>query len=252
LQVTTEKVGQAEDRVKSWPAAKELIAGGKEKPEKGAKKKLIAGGKGKPLEKAAKKKLEILGLDVTHFANVAGKFDQPRGLLGKTSFVAHLGDGATLEARLSRPAHAILLAFRPDGIEELCYPEREDEAPPLTDRPRYPSVSRGVNYGLTDGEGLQVFAVVASSKPLPSYKAWRSRLGQGPWKKFAAPPDVVWWDNGEQVAALTGPDHFNPRGKGQEVSGKTAVAALTDWLRQGPEVEAVAALGFAVLPKNRP
>jgi hypothetical protein len=41
------------------------------------------------------------------------------------------------------------------------------------------------------------------------------------------------------------------RAKGREVSGKTTVVELMDWLRQAPEVEAVAAVGFAVLPKDR-
>jgi tRNA A-37 threonylcarbamoyl transferase component Bud32 len=256
-------------------------------------------------------KVQVLSLDVKHFANVRGEFDQPHGLMGKDSFVAGLGDSVTVEARLSQPAYAYLIAFRPDGIEEVCYPEKEDEPPPRTDRPRYPSVSRGVNYGLNEGEGLQVFAVVVSSKPLPAYKEWRRsggiavnsiRMPDGqikpvvkyfglpkvsPWKKSEAPaalaastvgllgsppgegallaasalvlgrtlsptpPGVVWWDNGEEVVALTAEDPTGQRGKGQEVSGKTQVANLTDWLRQAPEAEAVAVVGFAVVPKDR-
>jgi hypothetical protein len=68
----------------------------------------------------------------------------------------------------------------------------------------------------------------------------------------ATPPGVVWWDNGEEVAALTAEDPTGRRAKGQEVGGKTLVVKLTDWLRQGADVEGVAAVGFAVLPKNRP
>jgi hypothetical protein len=29
-----------------------------------------------------------------------------------------------------------------------------------------------VGYGLNEGEGLQVFAGVVSSRPLPTYRAW--------------------------------------------------------------------------------
>jgi hypothetical protein len=36
------------------------------------------------------------------------------------------------------------------------------------------------------------------------------------------------------------------------VGGKSTVVRLTDWLRQAPEVEAVAVLGFAVLPRKGP
>jgi hypothetical protein len=66
----------------------------------------------------------------------------------------------------------------------------------------------------------------------------------------------VWWDNGEKVSALTDGRffHFHPDGKvvGKEVGGKALVVELTDWLRQGPGVEEVAAVGFAVLRRNGP
>jgi hypothetical protein len=191
-------------------------------------------------------------LDVKHFANVAGQFDQPRGLMGKNSFVARLGDSVTVEARLSQPAYAYLIAFRPDGIEEVCSPEREDEPPTLTDRPRYPnSESRQFNYGLDEGEGLQLFAVVVSRRPLPAYKTWRSQRREAPpWDRCATTPGVVWRDNGTEVDALTADDPTGQRAKGREVCGKTPVAKLTSWLRS-PEVEAVAAVGFAVGPKDK-
>jgi hypothetical protein len=99
---------------------------------------------------------------------------------------------------------------------------------------------------------LQVFAVVVSSRPLPSYKVWRAQRGKSPWKTAETPPGVVWRDNGEEIDALTFEDPTGQRGKGREVAGKKPVADLTDWLRQAPDVEAVAAVGFAVLPKRKP
>jgi hypothetical protein len=244
--------------------------------------------RGKRLPEAASAKPQVLSLDVKHFVNVNGENDWPRGVLGKASFATRRGDSVTVEARLSRPAYAYLIAFRPDGIDEVCFPENEDEPPPLTDRPRYPGpASRGVNYGLDEGEGLQVFALVVSSRPLPSYQEWRARKGTSPWQRFEAarlvlgastwglldspsgpgallaaaalfprrlpqpPPGVVWRDDGAEVDALTLEDPTGQRAKGREVSGKTTVAQLTDWLRQAPETEAVAAVGFAVLPKGK-
>jgi hypothetical protein len=62
----------------------------------------------------------------------------------------------------------------------------------------------------------------------------------------------VWRDDGANVLALTAEDPTGQRGKGQEVVGKTPVAALTDWLRHQPEAEAVAVIAFAVLPKGKP
>jgi hypothetical protein len=248
----------------------------------------IPRGRGKRFPEAASAKPQVLSLDVKHFANVNGKNDWPRGVLGKAAFATRRGDSVTVEARLSRPAYAYLIAFRPDGIEEVCFPEGEDEPPQWTDRPRYPSVSRGVHYGLDEGEGLQVFALVVSSRPLPPYKEWTARRGTSPWKRFEAarvvlvastlgllgspsgadallaaaalfpgrllpqtPPGVVWRDDGAEVDALTAEDPTGKRAKGREVSGKTTVVELMDWLRQAPEVEVVAAVGFAVLPKDR-
>jgi hypothetical protein len=113
-------------------------------------------------------------------------------------------------------------------------------------------VARARNYGLQEGEGLWVFAVVASSRSLPAYKEWRAQCKPSPWKKSVTPPGVVWWDNGEEVLALTFDNPTGQRGKGHTVRGRTPVAALTAWLRQCPGVEAVAAKGFAVLPKKEP
>jgi hypothetical protein len=62
---------------------------------------------------------------------------------------------------------------------------------------------------------------------------------------------VVWRDDGAEVDALTAEDPTGKRTKGREVSGKTTVVELMDWLRTAPEVEVVAAVGFAVLPKDR-
>jgi hypothetical protein len=72
-----------------------------------------------------------------------------------------------------------------------------------------------------------------------------------PWKQLAAPPGVVWRDDGTAVDALTAEDPEGERSKGQEVSGQAAVARLTDWLRQAADVETVMAVGFAVLPKEK-
>jgi hypothetical protein len=192
-----------------------------------------------------------VNLNVLHYANIGGQFDQPRGLLGRDSFATHRDDSVTVEAKLPRPAYAYLIAFRPDGTEELCFPEKDDEPPPLTDTPRYPSVSRGVNYGLNEGEGLQVFVLVLSQEKLPAYKEWRARCGASPWKKHPATQDVVWRDDGTDVEALTAAHPLGTRGKGQEISGKTPLAELADWLRRAPQIDTVAALGFPVLPKNK-
>jgi hypothetical protein len=193
--------------------------------------------------------LRVERLEITHFTTLPG-FDARRGVLGRDSFAAVLDDSVTVAARLSRPAYVYLVAYRPDGTEELCFPESEDEAPPRTEAPRYPSVSRGVNYGLNEGSGLQVFAVLASSEPLPAYKVWRARRGASPWKHAVMPPGTVWWDDGDVVEALT-IDNPLGRGKGKKVAGKTPLAELLDWLRAAPEADTVAGMAVAVLPKRK-
>jgi hypothetical protein len=201
--------------------------------------------------------LKIMGLRVEHSPTVRGPdgkdYRNPVGALGEKSFVTWFGDGVTVEAELSRPAYAYVIAYRPDGTEELCFPEREDEPPPLETRPRYPTgASRGKNIRLTEGTGLAVFAVVASSKALPSYRAWHDGRGESPWGKFHSPAGVVWVDDGTDIWSRTAEDAPGQRGKDQAVEGKSELAALTDWLRKAPEVEAVTAVGFTVLPRKAP
>jgi tRNA A-37 threonylcarbamoyl transferase component Bud32 len=200
-------------------------------------------------------RLRVLQLDVQHFANVmrfGKRFDEPHGVLGRNSFDTRVDDSVTIEATLSRAAYAYLIAFNPDGKEVVCYPENDDEEPEKTDRVRYPSVSRNVDYGLEEGEGMHVFAVVVSNKPLPPYKTWREGRKPSPWKeRLQTPPGVVWQDDGKVVEARTalGQDGGVGRGKGQEAQGKSPLVRLTDWLLASPQVEAVMVVGFRVGPK---
>src|SRR5262249_13787531 len=161
------------------------------------------------------------------FANIADKFADFRGVLGKKSFTPRLDDSVTLEGKLSRPAYCFLIAFRPNGTEEMCFPENEDEPPPLTDEPRYPALRRDEHYGLNEGTGLQVFALVASNRPLPAYSTWRAQLGSSPWDKHAVPGEVVWFDDGVFVETMTaaGADR-GERAKGQVLAGKTQLVQL--------------------------
>jgi serine/threonine protein kinase len=191
----------------------------------------------------------VLNLEVHHVANNGGQAYE-RGVLGKQSFATRRGDSVTVRGRLSAPAYAYLIAFRPDGVDEICFPEKEDEPPPLTDQPRYPSVSGAQEFGLDEGEGLEVFALVASAQPLPSYRQWKAQHGQAPWEKFVQiRPGVVLYDDGSGlVNRLTADDPSGQRGR-KEAADKTPLARLTSWLRQAPHIDAVAAVGFPVVPR---
>lgn len=199
-------------------------------------------------------RVAVLKFDVKHYANDkdadGNSGDRPMGLLGEKSFDTRLGDSVEVEVELSRPAYAYLIAFRADGGEEVLSPDSGDEAPLQSARLRYPPpAKRGVNYGLDEGIGLQAFAVVVSSRPLPSYNAWRQKRGPNVWGKHAASPGVVWQDQGDGMLDFTSTHPRSERGKDREIIGKTPLAQLTDGLRQAPDVETVATIGFAVLPK---
>jgi hypothetical protein len=173
-------------------------------------------------------------------------------LIGNRSFATLLGDQVTVVAKLSRPAYAYLIAFRPDGKAELCFPESEDEPPPLTDQPRYPSKDRNVRYGLSDGIGLMVFAVLASDLSLPAYKEWEAR-NNPKWGRAEGTVGEVWWDDGDLLDTLTPAGLVGGgRGKGEEARGRSAaVVRLTDSLKKGEQVDAVGSLGFVVEKRER-
>jgi len=176
------------------------------------------------------------------------------GIIGREAFGAATGDQVTVEAKLSRPAFAYLIAFAPNGQSELCFPDDEARVPRPTDRPRYPpgATERLKRYGLNEGAGLMAFAVLASDAPLPAYKDWA--VGKTPpWSRTAAPlhPGRVWWDDGQWAETLTpGGPVRGDRGKGEDAIGPIgAVTRLTDWLRAaGPPGAAAGAVGFVVGP----
>ncbi len=78
--------------------------------------------------------LRVKSLDIKHFHNTA-EGDVPKGILGQKSFSPRLGDRVQVVANLSRPGYAYIIAFRPDGVADLCFPEHEDQAPHTPTRP---------------------------------------------------------------------------------------------------------------------
>ena len=203
--------------------------------------------------------LAVKFISLQHYANKTPGKDvpevEPRGILGKDSFEVRLGDVLKVEIELYPPAYCYIVAFRPDGVVECIYPEpAESHKPPeMTDRPRYPSKSRGNYYGLTDGTGLWVFGVVASSKPLQSYQRAITRNKPPKLAGGISPANTVFWDDGKWVETLTkaGTDR-GTRGAGAKVQGPGAVTEAADWLKKlTADQDAVsAAIGFMVQPRN--
>ena len=197
------------------------------------------------------KPLQIVSINVEHFARVNPKEAEPRGLIGGRSFHPRRFDQVTVHAKLSRPAYAFVIVCRPDGKVELVFPNSEDEVPPLVDTPSYPSlaVARGERYGLSEGNGLWVFAVVGSDAPLPAYQDWRGRAALK-WVPAPGQPGIVWCDDGQRIEVRDehGELHRRDRGKGEKGDDNTlAVMRVTDSLRERVPKSTASAIGFTVL-----
>ena len=81
--------------------------------------------------------LRVTRFEIPHFPKLDAEHFDPRraGTLGRTSFGAHEDDEVTVRAELSEPAYSYLIAFRPDGTDELCDPDDEDTPPPRKPKP---------------------------------------------------------------------------------------------------------------------
>jgi hypothetical protein len=122
----------------------------------------------------------------------------------------------------------------------------------LTERPHYPPEGSRVRYGLSDGAGLMVFGVVASDKPLPSYREWlqgRSLAWRG---EAGLPKEEVLWSNGQVVDVLLPTDTLSSspgkvRGKGEAATPLApAFEKLAESLQNDSSKNAIGLLGFTV------
>jgi serine/threonine protein kinase len=187
--------------------------------------------------RAANADLTVRALRVRHFANL-DEPPEPPGYLGEDSFATRLGDLVRVSAELSEPAHAYLLAFNPDGQEQLCLPADPKAPPPRLRRLDYPP-RKDHYFTLDDGAGLQAFVLVASRKPLPAYADWRKRRPPVEWKAQPARRGVVWRGDGQRLEPQL-------RGTEKSLPGIAPLAELCRRLRSAPEVEALAAVAFVV------
>ena len=198
--------------------------------------------------------MRIVRFDIEHLAGSDGH-EFKVGKLGEQSFAVRQGDDVTIEAELSEPAYCYLIAFRPDGVDEVFQPENPETPPRKTRSPSYSPESRpDLVYRLAEGSGLHAFAVVVSRAPLPPYREWKARRGSPPWQKgLSAAPGVVWWYDGRRLSAMTGVDPKSQRGQGATVrGGGSAVANLAAWLKADPGVDAVGIKAFPVPPASGP
>jgi hypothetical protein len=164
-----------------------------------------------------------------------------------------------LEVELSGPAHAYLIAFHPNGTEQLLWPVNADKkadptvVPPRADRLKYPA-RRGANgepvlFRLDDEPrgGLQAFAVVLARAPLPSFAEWREARGPAPWRREEGWKGL-WLADAEGVYPVL-PGRGAVRGTEVELS-VPPLRRLCQALRRGAAVDGVEVLAVPVGAKE--
>jgi serine/threonine protein kinase len=207
-----------------------------------------------PTPPAAASPVLIVRFDLEHLADRSGE-EVDVGKLGEQSFAVRPGDDVTVDAELSEPAYSYLIAFRPDGVDEVFQPEDAETAPRKTPRPCYPPESEPrLAYRLSEGTGLHAFALVVSRTPLPSFRQWKGRHGTPPWQKgLSAAPGVVWSYDGRRLHPRTGDDRRGQRSAGATIRGSgSPIAELAAWLKGIPGVDDVAIKAFRVPPASGP
>jgi hypothetical protein len=168
----------------------------------------------------------------------------------------HVDDSVRISARLSAPGHFYLIAFNPDGSEQLCSPEDPDltevrypegkAAKSMTTAPSQNAdirVPRDKYFGL-DIPGLQVFVLIASAEPLPPYAEWRSRFNAIPWAKTDSYKQSSRWEFDGQEFTEIGQPRVQARG-----GPPKEFRDLCNFFQQLPNVQAVRAIAFPVTKK---
>jgi hypothetical protein len=209
------------------------------------------------LPQAPHAELRVNRFEIPHFPKLDQQhYDAKRsGLMGRTSFAAREDDDVTVQAELSEPAYSYLIAFRPDGTDELCDPDDENARPAKKRQPVYPAPAKSDDrYRLSEGAGLYAFAVVVSRDPLPPYREWKKRVGPMSWAaKLPCDPGVVWRDDADGLVPLLADDGAGTRGKGAKARDSGGPAAkLANWLRGLSGVDLVALEAFPVERASAP
>ncbi|MBS0264792.1 MAG: serine/threonine protein kinase [Planctomycetes bacterium] len=199
---------------------------------------------------------------VVHIREQAEEYEQ-LGEIGVDSSAARENDLVRIVARFREPLYCYLIAFNPDGSDQLCPRNMEDSKPQRLTALEYP-VSKA--YQLTDGTGLQAFAIVASREPLPTYREWRQQSGPMPWQHVEA-GGVIRFDGRsaeetvpgkhqvsvsrkrQRKPATRGPSGGASRGQEVELKGVKPIEQLCGFLSEQSPSSEVQAVAFPVVAK---
>jgi serine/threonine protein kinase len=116
---------------------------------------------------------------------------EPQGEIGKDSHAARFADLVRIEVEVAEPAYLFLLAFHPNGKEQLLWPFDQatgegDEWARGQSRQRLVFPPTGEDWLKLSDEpagGTQAFAVVASRWPLPPFAQWKAQRGKAAWER---------------------------------------------------------------------
>ncbi|HKB06343.1 MAG TPA: serine/threonine-protein kinase, partial [Gemmataceae bacterium] len=188
------------------------------------------------------KPLTVSELRVTHYRNGASLGEM------RKSEPARVKDYPRIAADLSAPAHYYLIAFNPDGADQLCQPADAEEhgapdvAPKLSEDVRFP---RGDHDFELDAPGLQVFVLAVSAKELPSYKEWKDGVKSIPWTGMKDASGEARWHFDRRE--LTKFEPRVPRGKiVTRDSSPKPLQVLCDFFKDREEFDAVRIFAFTV------
>jgi hypothetical protein len=169
---------------------------------------------------------------------------QNLGRIGRDIPAGRFDDDVVVRARLNAPGYAFLIALKPDGKPELCYPSDPKKLPPRsTEVITFEDPTQG--FALTDGTGLQAFVLVISSRRLPPYAEWSQSLGDLPWK--STPSAAVWRYDGVEFAS-----DLKRGGPRPLADLAEPFAASCRALQAGPGVTGIRAMCFPVLSQEEP
>jgi hypothetical protein len=184
----------------------------------------------------APRDLRVVSLEIEGYRK---KPVQALGKIGTDCYATRFDDFVRVRAELSEPAYCYLIAFNPDGKDQLCYPADEATPPMRLTELTFPH-QEAKGFRLNDGVGLQAFVLVASWQPLPPYAEWKTGPGVAAWKPVDG--DGVWQFDGRRFVP-----RGTARGKIQDLAGLPGpFAELCESLRGRPGVDALQALAFPV------
>jgi tRNA A-37 threonylcarbamoyl transferase component Bud32 len=166
------------------------------------------------------------------------------GLIGRDISAGRFDNDVVVRARLNAPAYAFLIALKPDGKLELCYPADPALPPPRSAEVITFEDSR-MGFALTDGTGLQAFVLLISHQPLPPYAHWSRSLRDLPWKPTQSA--AIWCYDGVDFAS-----DLSRGGPRALADLPQPFAASCRTLQAVPGVAGIHAMCFPVLPQEEP